>query len=272
MNYITTIIAAIAIASALCTGCSQGSRDEAINRTAKAAKELNGRIDNTPDVVKEQIEKENERQNSEWTIENVTEHPIEACNAKIDEIDAKIQKAEIAYNRALSAQAAARTTKKASEGEFAKYGDFLEKARSAYKAAKESGKWPIIVNGFSLGEEAAEEKIIVALKKSKEAKTKCEKAESEIVSMAHRMKEIKRISDDLKEQRDKVIEYRENIRSGQLQSEIKGLVGVLNDGGVKLADIEAVNTTQGIDASEDVFGPSQSVEDKNALDEFLKGE
>ena len=56
----------------------------------------------------------------------------------------------------------------------------------------------------------------------------------------------------------------------QLQSEIKGLVGVLNEGGVKMSDIEAVNATQGIDVSDDVFQPSQNSADKALLDDFLK--
>lgn len=270
MNSTTQAFLTIIVATTVCGGCSQGSREEAIDRATQAAKALNGKADDTPDVVKEQIRKEKERQNSQWTIENVSAHPIEACNAKVEELDGKIEKAKIAYNRALSAQAAAQTAKETADAEVAKYSVFLEAARPAYKAAKESGKWPIEVNGYSLGEEVAEEKILIAIKKSGEAKAKGEKASAQIASMGRRMKEVKRIREDLTSQREKVLEYRENIRSGQLQSEINGLVGVLNDGGVKMSDIEAINATQGVDASDDLFTPSQSSADKALLDDFLK--
>ena len=270
MNNTTSALLSILLATAVGAGCSQSSRDEAIDRATQAAKALNGKADNTPDVVKEQIKKEKERQNSQWTIENVSAHPIEACNAKLEELDGKIEKAKVAYNRALSAQASAWTAKGAAEAEVAKYTAFLEAARPAYKAAKEDGKWPITVNGYSLGEEAAEEKILVALKKVGEFKAKVEKASAQIDAMGRRMKEVKQTTDELNDRRDKVLEYRENIRSGQLQSEIKGLVGVLNEGGVKMSDIEAVNATQGIDVSDDVFQPSQNSADKALLDDFLK--
>ena len=270
MNSMTNVFLLILVSCAICTGCSQGAREDAIDRASQAAKALNGKVDDTPDVVKEQIRKEKERQNSQWTIENVSAHPIEACNAKIEELDGKIEKAIIAYNRALSAQVAAQTARNTADSEVAKFTAFLDAARPAYKSAKESGKWPIKVNGYSLGEEAANEKILVALKKVEEFKAKAEKATIQIVAMGKRMKEAKATAEGLQNQREKVLEYRENIRSGQLQSEINGLVGVLNDGGVKMSDIEAINTTQGVDASDDVFTPSQSAADKALLDDFMK--
>lgn len=84
------------------------------------------------------------------------------------------------------------------------------------------------------------------------------------------MRDVKKIMEDLKNQRETVLEYRENIRSGQLQTEIKGLVGVLNDGGVQMSDLEAINNTQGVDISDDVFQMSQSAEEKAMLDDFLR--
>lgn len=272
MNYTKTTIAALTLALGLGAGCSQGSREEAIDRVTEAAKTLNGKADKTPDIVKEQIKKEKERQNSQWTIENVTAHPVEACNAKIEEIEAKLSKAEVAFNRALSEKASAENAKSAADADAALYGEFLDKARPAYKTAKESGKWPIKVNGYSLGEEAAEDKILAALKKVEESKAKSERAAAKIANMDQRRKDVKRIIANLKDQREKVLEYRENIRSGQLQSEINGLVNVLNDGSVRISDLEAVNSTQGIDTSNDVFTPSQSAADRAALDKFLLGE
>ncbi|MDR9829246.1 hypothetical protein RCJ22_27020, partial [Vibrio sp. FNV 38] len=129
-----------------------------------------------------------------------------ACNAKIEELEGKIEKAKIAYNGALSARAAAQTAKDAADADASKYAAFLDAARPVYKAAKESGKWPITVNGYSLGEEAAEEKILAAIKKSGEAKAKGEKASAQIASMGRRMKEVKRIREDLTSQREKVLE------------------------------------------------------------------
>ena len=270
MNNMSKAILSMFAIATVCVGCSQGSRDEAIDRATQAAKALNGKADNTPDVVKEQIRKEKERQNSTWTIENVTAHPLEACNAKLEEIEEKINKANIAYNSALSKQAAAKTKKKYADAEVEKFTAFLNSVRPAYKVAKENGTWPIEVNGYKLNEETAEEKILIALKKVNEFKTKGEKASAEIANMSNRMRDVKKIMEDLKNQRETVLEYRENIRSGQLQTEIKGLVGVLNDGGVQMSDLEAINNTQGVDISDDVFQMSQSAEEKAMLDDFLR--
>lgn len=151
-----------------------------------------------------------------------------------------------------------------------KFTAFLNSVRPAYKVAKENGTWPIEVNGYKLNEETAEEKILIALKKVNEFKTKGEKASAEIANMSNRMRDVKKIMEDLKNQRETVLEYRENIRSGQLQTEIKGLVGVLNDGGVQMSDLEAINNTQGVDISDDVFQMSQSAEEKAMLDDFLR--
>ena len=269
MNSTRPMIIAVSLAAALCAGCSQESRDEAIDRATRAAKELNGRVDVTPDIVKAQQKRERERQNSQWTIENVSEHPIEACNAKIEEIDGKIKAAQIAYHRALSAKIASEESSRLANADVEKYGEFLRLVRPAYKAAKGNGTWPIVVNSYTLNEESAKERILTAIKKRDAAKAKGEKSSSNIVVMTQRMKDIRRIESNLKEQREKVQNYLENIRSGQLQSEIKGLVGVLNDGNVKMSDLEAVNTTQGIDSSDDIYSPSQNDADKKLLDNFM---
>lgn len=46
-------VSALATVCSLCVGCSQEDRDDAISRTAGAARELNGG-NGTPDVVREQ--------------------------------------------------------------------------------------------------------------------------------------------------------------------------------------------------------------------------
>ena len=80
MKTILMLSGIVAAFLAFISGCSQGSRDDAIQRTTRAAVALNGGApDGTPDVVREQRERERNRQNTQWTPENQAKHPVEYC-------------------------------------------------------------------------------------------------------------------------------------------------------------------------------------------------
>ena len=90
----TLLITALCAGSVILSGCSKESRDEVIERTTKAAKELNGSErkskdkdeNKPPDIVAEQQRKERVRQNTQWTAENQALHPVEYCQAQLEEV------------------------------------------------------------------------------------------------------------------------------------------------------------------------------------------
>lgn len=188
-NQIMLAIACAASVSVLAS-CSQSSREEAIDRVSDAAKTLNGKSDTTPDIVKQQQKKDRERQNTQWTTENVTTHPIEACNAKLDEIKSSEDKALIHYNRALSMKLTAERAKRSADAETAKFTAFLDQAKPALKAAMADGKWPVEINGYSFSESGLRAKMTEALKKRASSEARGQQEAEKVSQLEQAMKTI----------------------------------------------------------------------------------
>ena len=155
---------ALSMMLVLC-GCSDDSREEASARLSTAAKALTGEIranDKVPRIVKEQQRKEHKRQDTEWTPENQALHPIEYCQAQLErlseystQLDVQAHKYAVAKNQVLRGISDA-------EAQLAGIARFLEEAKRAYKAADASNKWPVMIGGFALSKEKAQEKIVAA--------------------------------------------------------------------------------------------------------------
>ena len=149
-------------------GCSESSREEAAERLTMAGKALAGEVrtdGKAPKIVAEQQRKERIRQNAEWTPENQALHPIEYCQAQLaklakhaSNLDVQAHKYAVAKNQATRAVSDA-------EAQLADIAKFLEEAKRAYKEAAASGKWPVMIRGFALSKEKAEEKIVAAAEK-----------------------------------------------------------------------------------------------------------
>lgn len=146
-------------------GCSESSREETVERLSTAAKALTGEVranDKVPRIVKEQQRKERKRQDAEWTPENQALHPIEYCQAQLErlsecasQLDVQAHKYAVAKNQVLRGISDA-------EAQLAGIARFLEEAKHAYKAADASNKWPVMIGGFALAKEKAQEKIVEA--------------------------------------------------------------------------------------------------------------
>lgn len=148
----------------LSAGCSQESRDEAINRLANSAKELNatGKGDQkaTPDIVKEEMKKENDRQNTQWTPRNQKLHPLEYCQAQLEALDAHQKSLEVTAHKIAVMQNEAKRKQETAESLLVGLNDLLARTKKSYREAEASGSWPIKMNGYGLSKEKAQSKII----------------------------------------------------------------------------------------------------------------
>lgn len=162
------LITAFCAGSVILSGCSKESRDEMIERTTKAAKELNGSEktskdkgdDKAPDIVVEQQRKERVRQNTQWTAENQALHPVEYCQAQLEEVAKYAKRLEVQAHQVAVAQSAAKRKISEAEGQIASLSKFLDQAKTAYRDADATNKWPMKLNGYQIGKEKAQQTIV----------------------------------------------------------------------------------------------------------------
>lgn len=162
------LITAFCAGSVILSGCSKEARDEVIERTTKAAKELNGSErklkdkdeSKTPDIVAEQQRKERVRQNTQWTAENQALHPVEYCQAQLEEVAKCAKRLEVQAHQVAVAQSAAKRKISEAEGQIASLTKFLDLAKSVYREADATNKWPMTLNGYQIGKEKAQQTIV----------------------------------------------------------------------------------------------------------------
>lgn len=164
----TLLITAFCAGSVILSGCSKEARDEVIERTTKAAKELNGSEktskdkdeDKTPDIVAEQQRRERVRQNTQWTAENQALHPVEYCQAQLEEVAKYARRLEVQAHQVAVAQSAAKRKISEDEGQVTSLTKFLDQAKNAYRDADMTNKWPMTLNGYQIGKEKAQQTIV----------------------------------------------------------------------------------------------------------------
>lgn len=164
----TLLITVFCAGTVILSGCSKETRDELIERTTKAAKELNGSEktskdkgeDDTPDIVAEQQHRERVRQNTQWTAENQALHPVEYCQAQLEEVAKYAKRLEVQAHQVAVAQSAAKRKISEAEGQVASLTKFLDQAKKSYRDADMTNKWPMTLNGYQIGKEKAQQTIV----------------------------------------------------------------------------------------------------------------
>ena len=169
---ILTLVGIAAIVGVVCyVGCSKESRDEAINRLGNAGRALNGEVrpddveHGVPNVVSEQQRKERIRQNTQWTAENRALHPIEYCQAQLEELQKHAAQLEVTAHEVACKKAEVTRMMSDDEGKIKSYEKFLTEAKAAYRQAETNNTWPVKLGGFSLSKDKVREKIVDAAKK-----------------------------------------------------------------------------------------------------------
>ena len=164
MKLIIVILILVSIGS--CLFLSREKRAEMMDRVDGAARALNGTEERAvPKVVAEQRRKEQIRQNNTWTAENQALHPIEYCQAQIEEVGKLSQKLQVQLHKLTTTKSATKRQIEDAEGQLKSVTAFLAAAKAEYRKADATNQWPMTVNGFRLSQSLAKERIVEAANK-----------------------------------------------------------------------------------------------------------
>lgn len=171
MKTLLLLIIVIAIGAFAYKSFTQEQRDEAITRVAKAGRALNGEVrpddveHKTPNIVEEQQRKERIRQNTTWTSENQALHPIEYCQAKLEDITEYANRLETSMHEMSVSKSAASREITDNETMLNTLSKFIDDAKKSYKNSSAGGNDHVMLNGFSIPLEKAREKMVEANRK-----------------------------------------------------------------------------------------------------------
>lgn len=248
-------------------GCSQEDREEVMSRVGNAADALKGGDgEKVPAIVKEQQRKERIRQNTQWTPENQALHPVEYCQAQLEELKKCSSKLEVSAHKYAVGQSEAKQKISDCEAQIAAIDEFLVTAKAAYRQADAANKWPVAINGFTLSKEKAQEKIV-------EAARKLDPLKNQVLSQKNIIAALERRSAKVEAEKRNIVSLRERVQ---------GVISDLNtkkilDGEKGVTDaLNAINASMGslgLDAAdpalEDLIAPSVSSSREATFNEIM---
>ena len=156
------ILSVVGCAALLFLGCSQEDRDAAIKRITNAGKALNGEVrpndveHETPNIVAEQQRKERIKQNTQWTLENQKLHPIEFCQAQLEETAKMEKKLNVQQHKLLVSKVASERKLDDFKKQAQQLSQGINSAKAAYRKAETENSFPMMLNGYSVSKEKAQ--------------------------------------------------------------------------------------------------------------------
>ena len=198
-------------------------------------------------VVDRAALREEIRQQTTWTSENIAKNPylfIQDQIRQCDSLKAKIEAQSITLTR--MGKEAARKVEEA-DGMKARYTRFLAAANAAYDEAEASGKWPVAVNGYEMDEDELGDKM-------DDAQTRIELAEKEKTQNTAIGKKVeirqgilKKKKRELANLRLKLVQQAEQVKMNAALAEIEGLQDVLGTISDMMVEIDEDPTKLSID-------------------------
>jgi len=208
----------------------------------------------TPRVVREQQRKERARQNSTWTAENRALHPIEFCQAQLEELDKYAAQLEVSAHEVACKKAEVTRVMGDKEAMVANFEKFLKEAKATYRSCDQSNTWPAKVGGFSLSKEKLREKIIDAAQRIPSLKTR-------VASMKNQIVHIEKKASVVAAEQKRLVKIRESVQATISDLKLKKVI----DGDNSITEaLNAINDqmgTLGVDYDdpklEDIVLPDQ---------------
>ena len=183
------IIVAVGVVSVI--GCTQDEREEFVERSENAWNTLKRETapgERTPRIVKEQQRKERIRQNNTWTPENRAHHPVEYCQAQLEDLQRYSRELEARAHEKSCAIVAVKRTLGDNETMEQNLKRFIAEAKKTYKECEAANSWPAKLGGYSLSREKAQEKIIDAAQKLNEIQMKTATKQNQLVALEKTLK------------------------------------------------------------------------------------
>ena len=171
MKKVLMIVGAIAIvAVAYYFVAPEEKRDAIVERVENMGRSSDG--EHVPKVVREQQRKERIRQNNTWTPENRALHPVEYCQAQLEDIEKYSRELEARAHEKACAIAAVKRTLGDNDTMEQNLKKFIAEAKKAFKECEASNSWPAKLGGYTLSRERTQDKIIEAAEKLAEIQSK----------------------------------------------------------------------------------------------------
>lgn len=256
-------------------GCSQEDRETAIERTSKAARELNGSLrpnsdaHEIPNVVRERQRMEKLRQNTTWTPENRALHPIEYCQAQLDELAKMASRLQVQFHSLAVEKAKVTRLRQEAFSQVESYGKMLKAAKEAYRSAQAKNEWPMSLNGFQLSQDRAEQKIVDTSRQITKQKAYWEKSKNVLTV-------IERKSAQIANEQRKLVAIREKTEATLLELKAKQVIDGANGIAESLNAIADAITTLGEDESDpslkDLAMPQEGDEREKLFREIMAEE
>lgn len=239
MKMIKWFLVVAIVGLAVCLGCSQDDRDEVVERGGNAWNALKGETapgEKTPRIVKEQQRKERIRQNNTWTPENRAHHPIEYCQAQLEELQRYGRELEARAHEKSCAIAAVKRTLGDDEAMAKNLDKFIMDAKKAYNECEAANSWPAKLGGYSLSREKTQDKIIDAAQKLSEIQSKKGSKQNQLVALEKTLKITQN-------EQQRLVKIREQIQNTINDLRIKKII----DGDDSIvASLNAIEDSMGV--------------------------
>lgn len=247
-------------------GCSRESREEAMVRMTKAGRALNGDVrpndveHEVPNVVIEQQRRERIRQNTMWTADNRALHPIEYCQAQLEELEKHDARLEVVAHEVATKKAEVVRTMGNHEGRLKNLEKFLGEAKATYRVCETNNVWPAQLGGFSLSKGKVREKIVDAARQISVLRTR-------IGTQRNQLVQLEKKADLVWEEQKRLAALRERVETTLSDLKLKKVI----DGKTGISDsLNAIHDAMGslgVDYDDpkldDIFAPDR----KSAIDE-----
>ena len=221
MKKICLIALGVIIGAVVLYGCSEDDRVEVSDRLSAAGKALTGEVradgERTAKIVREQQRKERIRQDSTWTPENRAAHPVEYCQAQLEELAKYSVELEARVHEVACNQAAVKRQIGDKEALIANLEKFVADTKAKYIACEKANSWPAMVGGFSLSKEKTKDKIIDAAQKLPTLKAQLGTQKNQLVQLGKK-------ADFLAKEQKAVVDLREKVQGTINDLRIKKVV------------------------------------------------
>lgn len=226
IGFIVAIVVAVVY-----VGCSREDREELSERVQNAGAALRGEAgdgERTPKIVREQQRKERIRQDTKWTAENRALHPIEYCQAQLEELDRHSKKLEVSMHEVAVNQSKVKREIGEAEAMVKHLTDFLAEAKSAYKSSEASGSEKVLLGGFNLTKDKAKERIVEAARKIPQLQAQTGTLKNFLVKLGKKADVIANAQKKIVENRELVERTISNLKLKEVIDGEQGIRDALN--------------------------------------------
>lgn len=170
-----------------------------------------------PDIVQSQLREEQQRQNTEWTLENQALYPKQYCQAQLVKLAGYASQLNVQAHR--YAVTKSRVERLIADDEVGLAGlvKFLQEAKAAYRKAEADNAWPVKLRGIAFSKSRTQEKILEAAQKIEPLKVRIEKRKFLLSKIASRQERVA-------QEQQNVIRIRELVQNTLTDLELKSVV------------------------------------------------